>query len=182
MQNFMDWASKLQLSCPVCSAGVGEQCWIQVDPRDNGGDPGVQNGQWHNARKAVYQEVYDLIKDKLEVTENTSDGYHSFKELYAFRKQYNAAFFNEIQRQGYNVHKSKKHHDGQLCFGGGWFIVMATLPTGQISNHYELSDWDLFFCEERETADEWDGHTPQDVLKRLNAWNRKIAQKSWGDR
>jgi hypothetical protein len=68
----------------------------------------------------------------------------------------------------YNVHKSKKHNDGEDCFGGGWFIVMATLPTGQISNHYELKDWDLFQCEEIETADKWDGHTAQDVAKRLS--------------
>ena len=40
----------------------------------------------------------------------------------------------------------------------------------QISNHYELKDWDLFQCEEREKADVWDGHTPQDVLTRLTAY------------
>jgi len=57
-----------------------------------------------------------------------------------------------------------------LCFGGDWFIVMATLPTGQISNHYELKDWDLFKCEEREKADEWDGHTPEDVARRIKEY------------
>ena len=106
--------------------------------------------------------------------ENTSDGYHTFKELYEFRKLYNAAFFNELYttdllngENKYNVHKSKRHSDGEECFGGGWFIVMATLPTGQISNHYELKDWDLFDCATREISDVWDGHTPQDVTKRL---------------
>lgn len=113
---------------------------------------------------------------------NISDGYHTFKELYEFRKAYNAALFNEwasytttakgygqatFNVPKYNVHKSYKHHDGELCFGGGWFIVVATLPTGQISNHYKNEDWDLFKIPERELADEWDGHTPQDVLERL---------------
>lgn len=102
------------------------------------------------------------------INENTSDGYHTFKELYEFRKLYNAAFFNELAYRGYNVHKSKKHADGKECFGGGWFVVMATLPTGQISNHYEMKDWDLFKCEDREVADEWDGHTSKDVITRLN--------------
>lgn len=89
----------------------------------------------------------------LTVDENTSDGYHTFKELYEFRKVYNAALFNEWVRQGqYSVHKSKRHATGELCFGGGWFIVVATLPGGDISNHYEMADWDLFQCEERETA------------------------------
>jgi len=32
---------------------------------------------------------------------------------------------------------------GEYCFGGGWFLVVAVLPTGQISNHYELKHWDL---------------------------------------
>lgn len=104
-------------------------------------------------------------------TGETSDGYHTFNELYEFRELYNAALFNEWAKQGlYNVHKSTRHYDGGLCFGGGWFVVMATLPTGQISNHYELNDWDLFQVEEKERADEWDGHTAQDVLKRLRKY------------
>ncbi len=97
-----------------------------------------------------------------------SDGYHTIAELYEFRKVYNAALFNEWHNhQMYHVHKSKKHADGEDCFGGGWFIVVATLPTGQISNHYKLEDWDLFECEEREKTNEWDGHTSADVLERL---------------
>jgi hypothetical protein len=63
--------------------------------------------------------------------------------------------------------KSTKHSDGKDCFGGGWFIVMAELPSGQISNHYEMKDWNLFQCEIRKLADKYDGHTPYDVLHRL---------------
>ena len=88
----------------------------------------------------------------MKIDENTSDGYHTFKELYEFRLLYNAGMFNELAKdKQYNVHKSKKHSDGEECFGGGWFVVQATLPTGQISNHYELKDWDLFKCEESRT-------------------------------
>ncbi len=111
-----------------------------------------------------------------------SDGYHTFGELYEFRKTYNAALFNEWAEQlddstkrpytfpqaKYDVHKSWRHHDGELCFGGGWFIVVAMLPTGQISNHYEAKDWDLFKIPEVEKAKyEFDGHTPSDVMDRL---------------
>lgn len=101
--------------------------------------------------------------------EDVSDGYHTFKELYEFRKVFNACLFNEWYKQGkYEVHKSFRHNDGELCFGGGWFIVVAILPTGQISNHYENFDWNLFNVEETEKAKyEFDGHTPQDVLSRL---------------
>jgi hypothetical protein len=121
-----------------------------------------------------------------------SDGFHSFQELYAFRKLYNALLFNEWAKQvetkktwikdvngylkqqivsqnvKYDVHKSTRHHDGELCFGGGWFIVVAVLPSGQISNHYEMKDWDLFKVPEVEKAKhEYDGHTSQDVLERM---------------
>ena len=149
---------------------------------------------------------YDSIKEaglppdtKLERINELSDGYHTYDELYEFRKMYNALLFNEwaiiyyevlktygdmdvktlppeIQKflntikPKYNVHKSWKHNDGELCFGGGWFIVSAMLPTGLISNHYKEEDWDLFKVPEVEKAlYEFDGHTPQDVLIRLKS-------------
>ena len=98
-----------------------------------------------------------------------SDGYHTFDELYEFRKLYNAALFNEWYIQGkYDVHKSMRHHEGDECFGGGWFIVVAVLPSGQISNHYEVSDWDLFRVQHYDRAlFPFDGHTAADVLDRL---------------
>jgi hypothetical protein len=103
-----------------------------------------------------------------EINGQTSDGYHTFDELYEFRKLYNAALFNVWATfDVYDVHKSWRHHDGEECFGGGWFIVMATLPTGQISNHYEAKDWDLFRVTERDRANGWDGHTAADVAVRL---------------
>jgi len=124
-------------------------------------------------RKSLITSHTKAIREE-GVTENTSDGYHTFKELYEFRKVYNAILFNEWAKQDkYQVHKSKKHSDGEDCFGGGWFVVVATLPSGDISNHYELKDWDLFQCEEREIAKEWDGHTSQDVLNRLQALNKQ---------
>lgn len=105
-----------------------------------------------------------------KIDENTSDGYHTFKELYEFRLLYNAALFNEWAKQGlYDVHKSQRHNDGELCFGrNDYFVVVATLPTGQISNHYPMTNWDLFQCEEVEKAKaQWDGHTTKDVVERL---------------
>jgi hypothetical protein len=104
------------------------------------------------------------------ITENTSDGYHTFKELYEFRKLYNAALFNEwALNDKYNVHKSWKHADGKLCFGGGWFIVLAVLPNGQITNHYKAEDWDLFKIKEVDLPlVHFDGHSSKDVADRLH--------------
>lgn len=105
------------------------------------------------------------------VTPETSDGYHTFAELYHYRMLYNAALFNEwAAANRYTVHKSIRHADGELCFGGAWFVVYAQLPTGQISNHYEMTDWDRFRVPERERAAEWDGHTPEQVAERLAAF------------
>lgn len=112
--------------------------------------------------------INELVQT-LENKGDVSDGYHTFNELYEFRKTFNAALFNEwATQEKYSVHKSIRHNDGELCFGGGWFIVVAVLPTGQISNHYEMKDWDLFKCPESPYAlYEFDGHTPADVLDRL---------------
>ena len=105
---------------------------------------------------------------KETVNGDTSDGYHTFNELYAYRKAYHALVVNEWARQGrYGVHKSWRHSDGELCFGGGWFIVVAETPEGQVSNHYKADDWTLFQCQESERGNEWDGHTPQIALARL---------------
>lgn len=118
-----------------------------------------------------------------------SDGYHTFDELYDYRMIYNAALFNEWAHtlspmNGYgnslfrftkfNIHKSTRHSDGGLCFGGGWFIVMAELPTGQISNHYPMKYWDLFKIPIVERANVWDGHTPQQAFERLTEFVRSM--------
>jgi hypothetical protein len=110
-------------------------------------------------------------EEKINMGE-TSDGHHTFNELYEYRLLYNASMFNEFAKQGlYDVHKSKKHSDGEAPFGDkNWFIVMAELPTGQISNHYEMKDWNLFDIPEKEKANEWDGHTSKDVTERLRSF------------
>ena len=117
----------------------------------------------------IQLEINELIKSGVSVGE-LSDGYHSYNELYRFRMLYNAGLFNEWARQGkYDVHRSTHHYEGDECFGGGWFVVVAQLPTGQISNHYELVYWDLF--NEVPTVDKanhpWDGHTSKDVETRM---------------
>ena len=129
---------------------------------------------WNTRDTAELDALRREVEAGKKIDGSTSDGYHTFDELYEYRKLYNAALFNEwwalretLYGFQFNVHKSKRHSDGELCFGGGWFIVQATLPTGQISNHYKLDDWGLFKCEEREQADTYDGHSPSDVAIRL---------------
>lgn len=142
--------------------------------------------EWRPYNEEDVNEIINLHKDfKHFKTELISDGYHTFKELYDIRLAYNVALFNEwsipvtchtptedviLERPKYNVHKSWKHFDGELCFGGGWFIVVAVLPTGQISNHYEAKYWDLFKIPEVDKAlFEFDGHNTEDCINRLKS-------------
>jgi hypothetical protein len=104
-------------------------------------------------------------------TGQISDGYHTFDDLYDHR----CLLFLGLQSQ---VHlrtepfsgcwKSKKHADGSEY--EGWFIAGLMLAQGQVSYHIPLKYWDLCKAPERELAPEWDGHTSEDVIKRLIEW------------
>ena len=109
------------------------------------------------------------VSNKVDNIGDFSDGYHTFNELYEYRLLYNAGMFNEFAKKGlYDVHKSKRHSDGRFPFDNpNRFIVIAELPTGQISNHYEIKDWNLFQIPEKKVSNVWDGHTPKDVAERL---------------
>jgi len=125
--------------------------------------------------KARQESVLHYVKDKLDLkVEDISDGYHTFKELYEFRVYLTAMWFYNIywiyQMQGSTipVWRSKLHSDGTM-YEGGWFIVGFGFKEGhQITFHYEEKFWDVFsFCRTLDRAPEWDGHTSQDVLKRI---------------
>lgn len=93
----------------------------------------------------------------------TSDGYHTFNELYHHR----ALLFSVIVRNYPELcWKSKKHHAGDMY--EGMFIVGINTPDGQASYHYDIDPyWDMFECKELEFAPEWDGHTPDQAIERI---------------
>lgn len=105
-----------------------------------------------------------------------SDGYHTFNSLYRQRCVLFAALVNSYPQISW---KSKRHDDGELCFGGGWFIVGIDTPEGSYTYHYELKDWDMFRCKELERGKKWDGHTDADVerLLSLDVYNKYV--KVW---
>ena len=123
-----------------------------------------------------------IIKPK--ITGSTSDGYHTFDELYYYRLLYNANLINTIIyhncnvfadfRLPINIYKSYKHSNGEPCFGGGWFVVVMETPFGQITNHYENKYWCMFCCQAVDVAPLWDGHTPQQAAERLDKLNNYI--------
>lgn len=98
---------------------------------------------------------------------NASDGHHTHNDLYEQRMLYHAHLAQRWYAEGVPIIKSRRHHTGEECFGGGWFIVMMQLPTGQVSQHYRLDDWNLFAVEAQEMAWVWDGHDAAEGNRRL---------------
>ena len=115
----------------------------------------------------------NLSADKLEVSlrripaadvEKMSDGYHTFADLYEQRLILSAA----LAKNNPHAWKSKRHEDGSVPFGGGWFIMGFDTDEGCYTYHYELKDWDLFQCKELDKGKPWDGHTSKDVRRLLS--------------
>lgn len=98
-----------------------------------------------------------------EVNGDTSDGYHTFNELYYHRTALFACLVALQPRQ--MAFKSWKHSDGTMY--EGMFIAGIYTSGGWCTYHCEAKWWPLFDCYEREFAPEWDGHTPSDAIHRL---------------
>ena len=97
------------------------------------------------------------------ITGDTSDGYHTFNELYYHR----AVLFSVICNARPDIAwKSKRHHDGTMY--DGMFIVGIDTPDGQATYHYDIEPyWGMFHVKELEYAPEWDGHTPDEAIRRI---------------
>ncbi len=94
---------------------------------------------------------------------DTSDGYHTFGELYEHRH----ALFIALARSNRDLAwRSRKHEDGTMF--AGMFIAGLQLPTGDISYHLPDKCWDALDCATTyEQAPAWDGHTSDEVVARL---------------
>ena len=89
------------------------------------------------------------------ITVETSDGYHTFNELYHHRAVLFSVIVKAFQEKAW---KARLHHDGTMY--DGMFIVGIDTPYGQVSYHYDIDPyWHMFECRELERAPEWDGHT-----------------------
>ena len=94
-----------------------------------------------------------------------SDGYHTFNQLYYQRMMLFAALVQAYKDRAW---KSYRHEDGELCFGGGWFIVGIDTPEGSYTYHYENEHFGLFDCVELPVGKHCDGHTEKDVTRLLS--------------
>jgi hypothetical protein len=95
-----------------------------------------------------------------------SDGYHTFNELYEHRHALMLALMKCNPERSWI---SPKHDDGTMM--DGWFIVGIDLPDGAITYHLPVGLWSQACdtnAELKHRAPKWDGHTSQDVVKRLH--------------
>ena len=94
------------------------------------------------------------------ITGDTSDGYHTFNELYEHRMVLFSVICNQNKD---NAWKSLLHHDGTMF--DDYFIVGIKTPEGQYTYHYHIDNWDKFQVKELERAPEWDGHVASDITR-----------------
>ena len=119
------------------------------------------SGECHVARVVATEAASEIANmpavNAVPITGDTSDGYHTFNELYRYR----VALFSVIVKAFPDkAWKARKHHDGSMY--DGMFIVGIETPDGQATYHYDIDPyWDMFECREMEFAPEWDGHTAE---------------------
>lgn len=121
--------------------------------------------------KAINQSIEFGKKSGRLDTNLISDTYHTFGELYEHRIVLFIALCNlmtEVENPNKpEVWKSKLQSDGTM-FSGGWFIAGIYKQKGlQITYHLPIKYWEQLTVQELAKAPEWDGHTPEDVVKRL---------------
>lgn len=111
---------------------------------------------------AILASLADLIEPQT-IDGDTSDGYHTFNELYHHR----AVLFSVIVAKfSDRAWKSKLHADDTMF--DGMFIVGIETPDGQATYHYDVDPyWEMFRCKEVDRAPEWDGHTPDQAIERI---------------
>lgn len=113
----------------------------------------------------------DLIEPQ-KITEDTSDGYHTFRQLYYQRMMLFAVLVQEHKDCAW---KTRNHEDGEPCFGGGWFLVTIDTPRGAYGYHFEEKYWRLFDCPELPKAKHWDGYTECDVNRLFSLLGYEVS-------
>jgi hypothetical protein len=99
----------------------------------------------------------------------TSDGYHTFNELYEHRHTLYIALCKSYKSKAW---RATKHSDGTSY--DGWFILGLCKEQGkQITYHLPMSKWGECdnWCETLSKSPEWDKHTSKDVLERIKLLN-----------
>lgn len=130
--------------------------------RGNPSWPALMEALGCPGRAVAVMCLADLI-DGAVITGGTSDGYHTFDELYDHRAKLFSVIVKTFADRAW---KSRLHHDGSMY--DGMFIVGIDTPDGQATYHYDIDPyWLMFDCRELPRAPKWDGHTPAQAIERI---------------
>lgn len=127
------------------------------------------NKGWDKYAKEILKALEETpTADVVEIPEggigNLSDGYHTFNELYHHRAVLFSVICNMMPEKAW---KSRLHDTGDMY--EGMFIVGVETPEGQATYHYDIEPyWNMFKVKELERAPEWDGHTPEEAIRRIS--------------
>lgn len=128
-----------------------------------------------------FYKVFDVMRFKiaefkgwtiLGIPASLDDHRPGSKTVIFIEGEANEADFIEVTQE-YSFLKNKVKKLAELYHDGEWLAtgkLNQDPPTGQVSNHYESKYWDLFDVPERETAFEYDGHTPNEAADRLEKY------------
>jgi hypothetical protein len=145
---------------------------------------GIVKGKYVVDTDSINTQIQKL-KNEGGSSKDISDGYHTFEELYEHRYVLFVSLCNLLTKyrhdtfppvsidfggnyyiESANVIKAKKHNDGTMFDDS--FLVLIDSKVGQISYHLPLKYWNMVEAEEYDVSPlEWDGHTSNDVLYRL---------------
>lgn len=145
--------------------------------RLDGKNPDTDRPIFTRVNRELKEFIRDLLstqeekirKEEKKITGETSDGYHTFNELYEHRH----LLFLHLMKRNYGW-KTLFHADGTMF--EGMFLACANLGDTTVDYHLPLKYWDLCEAEVIDKAPEWDGHTSYDVLQRLSKELLKYGQ------
>lgn len=117
-----------------------------------------------------------LGKD-IPLPENTnvgdvSDGFHTFNELYEHRHHLFLLVLDAARNRGLDCGWSKRHSDGELCFGGGWNIAwIVDYESGKEARYHLPDTISLDKSLEKEYGRPWNGKNETiEALKNILAF------------
>jgi len=89
------------------------------------------------------------------ILECDCDGYHTFDELYEHRVTLWITLCKTLYLfEHVDLWRSEKHSDGELAFGGKWFVLGIGKENGkQITYHIPIERWSE--CEFAEILESW---------------------------
>lgn len=129
-----------------------------------------------NQRYKAFAESIEIVNQVAEETNKgeISDGYHTFNELYHHRAILFSVICNSNKELAW---KSRLHDTGDMY--DGMFIVGIETPEGQATYHYDIEPyWDMFEVKKLQNAPKWDGHTPDEAIRRIGLLGKDINTSS----